>query len=121
MTFWCYCGHFEFVVIPFGLTNAPATFQSMMNRVFQPQLRKFVLVLFDDILVYSRTWDEHVWHLYTMLSILSRESLYAKDSKCDLELSKLLYLGHIISAQGVHMDPKNICAIVEWPTRVNLT
>ena len=80
-----------------------------------------MLVFFNDILVYSRTWDEHVRHLDTMLNILSRESLYAKESKSDLGLSELLYLGHIISVQGVRMDPEKIRAIIEWPTPVNLT
>lgn len=78
-------------------------------------------MFFDDILVYSRTWEEHLSHLDTVLSILSRESLYAKESKCDLGMTELLYLGHIISAEGVRMDPEKICAIVDWPTLVNLT
>ena len=80
-----------------------------------------MLVFFDDILVYSRTWDEHVRHLDSVLSIRSRESLYAKESKCDLGLSELLYLGHIISVKGVFMDTKKIHAIIEYPTPVNLT
>ena len=80
-----------------------------------------MLVFFVDILVYSRTWDKHVLHLDTVLSNLSRESLYAKESKCDLGLSELLYLGHIVNAHGVHMDPKKIHAITKWPTLVNLT
>ena len=75
MTFKCHCGRFEFEVMPFEITNALATFQSMMNKVFQPQLRKFVLFFFDDISMYSRTWDEHVNHLDIVLSILSSESL----------------------------------------------
>jgi hypothetical protein len=98
--FRCHCGHFEFVVMPFGLTNAPATFQSTMNSVFHHQLRKFVLVFFDDILVYSRSWQEHLEHLEIVLGILQKESLYAKESKCDLGMTELLYLGHIISADG---------------------
>ena len=92
-----------------------------MNRVFHPQLRRFVLVFFDDILVYSRSWEEHLVHLDTVLGILDRESLYAKESKCDLGMTELLYLGHIINAEGMCMDPEKICAIVEWPSPVNLT
>ena len=120
-TFCCRCGHFEFVVMPFGLTNAPATFQSTMNRVFHSQLRRFVLVFFDDILVYSRTWEEHLAHLDIVLGILGNESLYAKESKCDLGMTKLLYLGHISSAEGVQMDLDKVKEIVEWPTLTNLT
>ena len=79
----------------FGLTNTPATFQATMNRVFHPQLRRFALVFFDDILVYSRSWEEHLVHLDTVLDILGRVSLYANESKCDLGMTELLYLGHI--------------------------
>ena len=110
--FRCRYGYFEFVVMPFGLTNAPATFQSTMNKVFHHQLRKFVLVFFDDILIYSRTWQEHLEHLEIVLSILQRESLYAKESKCDLGMKELLYLGHIISTEGVRMDPKKISLLL---------
>ena len=77
-----------------------------------PQLRKFVLVFFDDILVYSKSWEDHLVHLNMVLDILGRESLYAKESKCDLGMTKLLYLCHIINVEGIHMDPKKNCAIV---------
>ena len=87
--------------MPFGLTNAPATFQSTMNRVFCCQLMKYVLVFFNDILIYSQTWQEHMEHLETVLGILQLESLYAKESKCDFGMIELLYLGHIIDAEGV--------------------
>ena len=92
-----------------------------MNRFFHYQLRKFLLIFFDDISVYSRSWEEHLVHLDMVLDILDRESLYAKESKCDLDMTELLYLGHIISTEGICMDPEKICAIMEWPSVVNLT
>jgi hypothetical protein len=102
-TFKCHFGHFEFLVMPFGLTNAQPTFQSCMNHIFRDQLRKSFLVFFDDILVYNKTWKEHMRHLDEILSIMETQSLYAKESKCDFGMTKLLYLGHIISAQGVQV------------------
>ena len=107
IAFQCHYGHFEFLVMPFGLTNAPATFQSCMKQVFREQLRRFVLIFFDDILVFSKTWEEHLQHLEMVFSILEKESLYAKESKCEFGLTELLYLGHIISADGVWVDLKD--------------
>ena len=100
ITFRCHYGHFEFLVMPFGLTNAPTTFQSCMNQVFRQQLRRFVLIFFDDILVFSKTWEENLQHLEMVLSTLEKESLYAKESKCEFGMIEL-YLGHIIRADGV--------------------
>jgi hypothetical protein len=97
-TFGCHFGHFDFLVMQFGLTNAPTTFQSCMNNIFRDQLRKSVLVSFDDILVYSKTWKEHLRHLDVVLDIMEAQSLYAKESNCEFNMTKLLYLGHIISA-----------------------
>lgn len=119
--FMCHCGHYVFLVMPFGLTNAPATFQSTVNRVFHNQLQRFVLVFLYNILVYSKTWDDHVAHLDAVLDILDRASLSAKESKCALGMTELLYLGHIISAEGVHMDLDKVHAILDWPTPENLT
>jgi hypothetical protein len=87
--------------MPFGLTNALATFQSCMNHIFRGQLRKYLLVFFDDILIYSKTWDEHLAHLEKILDIMKTQSLYAKESKCEFGMRELLYLGRIISGQGV--------------------
>jgi hypothetical protein len=92
---------FEFLVMQFGLTNAPATFQSCMNHIFRGQLRKYLLVFFDDILIYNKTWDEHLAHLEKVLDIMKTQSLYAKESKCEFGMRELLYLRHIISGQGV--------------------
>ena len=97
--------HYEFLVMPFGLTNAPAAFMDMMNRVFQPYLDKFVIVFIDDILVYSCSLEEHSEHLRIVLQTLREQQLYAKLSKCQFWLDKVTFLGHVISAEGVSVDP----------------
>jgi hypothetical protein len=111
-TFCCHYGHYEFLVMPFGLTNAPATFQSCMNQTFNKHLCKYVLVFFDDILIYSKTWEEHLQHVDEVLRILVEQSFYAKLSKCEFGMTKLLYLGHVIGENGVHVHMENICAII---------
>jgi hypothetical protein len=113
MTFQCHFGHFKFLVMPFGLTNASTTFQSCMNHIFKDQLRKSVLVFFDDILVCNKTWQEHMRHFEEVLSIMEAQSLYAKDSKCEFGMTELLYLGHIISAQRVQVHQEKIRAILD--------
>ena len=101
-------GHYEFLVMPFGLCNAPSTFQSLMNHVFRPFLRHFFLVLFDDILIYSKTWTTHIAHVDRVLHILSQHQLFLKQSKCDFRASKVEYLGHLVGKAGIKVDPKNI-------------
>ena len=109
-------GHYEFIVMPFGLTNAPTIFRSLMNDLFCPYLQKFILVFFDDIMVYSRSWEAHLSHLRAVLTILSTNSLFAKELKCEFGVSQVDYLGHIISEQRVVVDPAKIQAMLEWPT-----
>ncbi|CAH9143923.1 unnamed protein product [Cuscuta epithymum] len=108
-------GHYEWVVMPFRLTNAPATFQGLMNEVFKGFLRKFVLVFFDDILIYSSTWEEHMSYVESVFTILHENQLYAKISKCSFGLQQVDYLGHTVSAQGVSMDRKKVHAVLDWP------
>jgi hypothetical protein len=112
-------GHYEFRVMPFGLTNAPATFQGLMNDLFRPLLRRYVLVFFDDILVYSRNWGEHLRHVREVLDILRQNQLKVKMSKCLWGESRVEYLGHIISAKGVEADPSKIKNMVDWPIPTN--
>ena len=104
-------GHYEFLAMPFGLTNAPLTFQSLMNQVFKPFIRQFVLVFFDDILVYSKYLTDHLHHLKNVLEILATNKWYAKRSKCMLACKEVEYLGHVITADGVHIDPKKVAAM----------
>ncbi|GJT90293.1 putative reverse transcriptase domain-containing protein [Tanacetum coccineum] len=101
-------GHFEFTVMPFGLTNAPAVFMDLMNRVCRPYLDKFVIVFIDDILIYSKTQEEHVEHLRLVLGLLKKEKLYAKFSKCEFWLREVQFLGHVINGDGIHVDPSKI-------------
>lgn len=101
--------------MPFGLTNAPATFQAVMNVIFEPLLRKGVLIFMDDILVYSKTLEEHLEQLRREFEILQLQSLYLKKSKCSFAQTELEYLGHVISAAGVATDPSKISVVAQWP------
>ncbi|GJU31405.1 putative nucleotidyltransferase, ribonuclease H [Tanacetum coccineum] len=107
-------GHFEFQVMPFRLTNVPAVFMDLMNRVCKPYLNKFVIVFIDDILVYSKDEEDHGKHLKIILELLKKERLYAKFSKCDFWLDSVQFLGHVIDRRGVHVDPAKIKAIKSW-------
>ncbi|KAI3437402.1 uncharacterized protein J3R85_005383 [Psidium guajava] len=108
-------GHYEFLVMPFGLTNAPTVFMDLMNRVFKSYLDKFVIVFIDDILVYSKGEEEHKEHLRKTLQTLHEHQLYAKFSKYEFWLDQVTFLGHVISGEGITVDPTKIEAVVNWP------
>lgn len=110
-------GYYEFMVMPFGLTNAPSTFQSTMNQVFQQYLRKFVIIFFDDIVVYSKDMESHIHHLEFVLECLRKHDLYAKLNKCSFTYVSIDYLGYVISAKGVEPDKQKIATILSWPVR----
>ncbi|CAA0830064.1 Uncharacterized mitochondrial protein AtMg00860, partial [Striga hermonthica] len=115
-TFHTRYGHYEFVVMPFGLSNAPAVSMDLMNRVFHPFLDQFFIVFIDNILVYSRYIDHHKEHLRIVLKTLRREKLYAKFSKCEFWLDRVAFLGHIVIARGIEVDPSKIEAVSKWDT-----
>lgn len=113
-------GHFEFLVLPFGLTNAPATFMTLMHDIFRPYLDDFIVIYLDDILVFSKTKEDHIQHLRTVLEVLRKHQLYAKLSKCDFLKTEVDFLGHVVTPEGIKMDPKKLTAIQDWPQPTNL-
>src|ERR1044072_9464259 len=107
-------GHYEYLVMPFGVTNAPAVFMDYMNRVFSQFLDKFVVVFIDDILVYSKSREEHEVHLRQVLQILREKKLYANPSKCEFWLEEVKFLGHVISKGGIAVDPAKVETVMAW-------
>ena len=101
--------------MPFGLRNAPATFQSFINSILRPFLEKFVIIYLDDILIFSKDIDEHHQHVRMVLEKLIENNLYAKLQKCEFDQPKVEYLGHIISGKGIETDPKKIQSTRDWP------
>ncbi|WRX07781.1 Reverse transcriptase domain - like 2 [Theobroma cacao] len=114
-------GHYKFLVMSFGLTNAPAAFIDLMNWVFKPYLDKFVVVFIDDILIYSKSREEHEQHLKIVFQILREHQLYAKFSKCEFWLESVAFLGHVVSKHGVQVDPKKVEAVEKWPRPTSVT
>ena len=114
-------GLFEWLVMSFGLCNLPTNFMCVMNDVFRPLLDDFVIVYLDDILVFNRTWDEHVRHVKQVLDTLQREKLYVKMSKCEFCKTALVYLGHIVEGGQLKIDPSKIEVIVKWPEPKSVT
>ncbi|XP_073224841.1 uncharacterized protein [Cicer arietinum] len=107
-------GHFEYLVMPFGVTNAPAIFMDYMNRIFHPFLDKFVVVFIDDTLIYSKSLKEHEVHLRQVLQVLKDKRLYANLGKCEFWLEEVKFLGHFISKEGIAVDPTKVEAVVAW-------
>ena len=120
-TFRMQYGHYEFLVMSFGLTNAPTAFMDLMNRVFRPHVDHFVVMFIDGILVYSKDRENHDTHIRVVLETLRKEQLYAKLSKCDFWLNEVSFLGHIVSKEGIRVDAKKIEVVVEWKPPRNVT
>jgi hypothetical protein len=114
-------GLYEFVVVFFRLTNEPAYFINLMNKVFMEELDRFVVVFIEDILIYSKTAEEHEEHLRIVLERLRQHKLYTKFSKCEFWMEKVAFLGHVLSAEGIAMDPSKVESVTKWEQPLNVT
>ena len=121
MAFRTRYGHYEFLVMPFRLTNALTIFIDLMNRMFRDFLDQFVIVFIDDILVYLKNEKDHKTHLRLVLQRLREHKLYAKFNKCKFWLPKVGFLGHVVNNHGVSVDPEKIKVVLEWPRPTNVT
>ncbi|PKI67131.1 hypothetical protein CRG98_012459 [Punica granatum] len=107
--------------MPFGLTNAPSTFMRLMNHVLRAFIGRFIVVYFDDILVYSENFDDHKVHLKSILDVLRKEKLFANLNKCTFCTDKLVFLGFVVSAKGIQVDEEKVRAIQEWPSPTSVS
>ena len=114
-------GHYEFLVMPFGLTNTPTTFMDLMNMMFHEYLDRFVIVSIDDILIFSKSMEEHEEHLRIIFQILREKKLYAKFKKCEFWLDQVVFLGHVISKARISVDPSKVEVVVDWARPTNVS
>ena len=113
-------GLYEFTVMSFGLTNAPAYFMYLMNSIFMEELDVFVIIFIDDILIYSKTKEDHARHIHIVLQKLREHCLYAKFSKCEFWLEEVSFLGHVLSKDGIAVDPSKVQDVLDWKQPQNV-